>query len=364
MNEFMEKIKGLSKRVSSIIDGIQNEESTKTSAILPLFQIMGYDVFNPNEFLPEFHADVGIKKGEKVDYAILKDGEPLILIEAKPIYDDLMKHDSQLFRYFGTTKAKFGILTNGIIYKFFTDLDEPNKMDSNPFFIFNLLEPRDSKVAELHKFRKNEFDVDNILNTASELRYTHEIKELLRNEIDNPTDEFVQFFLNHIYQGRKTQKVIESFREVVKKSMNNFINEKVNDKLQAALNNSYAETAVSKVETETEEVEDVEEVEEKDEEPEIITTEEEIEGYVHVKIILKEIINPERVYYRDNLSYFNILIDDNIRRWVCRLGLNNSKKWIQFNDGNKTNYKIDSLQDIYSYKEQIIQIANKFVNES
>lgn len=95
---------------------------------MPFFSLLGYDVFDPHEFIPEFTADVGIKKGEKVDYAITKDGKPIILIEAKWCGDNLEKHGSQLFRYFGTTSAKFGILTNGIIYKFYTDLDESNKM--------------------------------------------------------------------------------------------------------------------------------------------------------------------------------------------------------------------------------------------
>lgn len=355
MDEFVEKIKSLSKRVSAMIGDIQTEESTKTSVIMPFFQIMGYDVFNPKEFLPEFTADVGIKKGERVDYAIMQDGEPVILIEAKPITDDLKKHDSQLFRYFGTTSAKFAILTNGKEYKFYTDLDEANKMDTKPFFIFDLLEFRDNKIAELHKFRKSDFDIDNILNTASELRYTNEMKEVLNKEVESPSDEFVQFFLNHVYEGRKTQNVIDSFRGVVRKSVNQFINEKVNDKLQAALNNSNNEVASAKADTNG--------AEKKHEtsEASIVTTEEEIEGYVHVKMILKDVIDPERIHYRDNLSYFNILVDNNIRKWICRLGLNTSSKWIQLNDENKSNYKISSLQDIYLYKEEIIEVASKYI---
>jgi hypothetical protein len=352
--EFVEKIKRFSERVSSIIDSIQNEESTKTSIILPFFQILGYDVFNPQEFLPEFTADVGIKKGERVDYAILKDGEPLILIEAKPINDDLKKHDSQLFRYFSSTKAKFAILTNGVIYKFFTDLDETNKMDSKPFFVFHLLELRENNIAELQKFRKNVFDIDNILNTASELRYTNDIKELLKKEIESPSDEFIVFFLSHIYEGRKTQNVIDSFRTIVKKSINQFITERVNDKLQAALDTSKAEAASPKTDHEGN-------AELKDK-GEIVTTEEEIEGYVHVKMILKDVIDPERIYYRDNLRYLNVLIDDNIRKWVCRLLFNTSNKRIQLNDDLKTQYKINSLEDIYLYKDQIIEVANKFLD--
>ena len=131
--DFIDQLKQFSKRVDSLKGSISTEEATKTAVIMPFFAMLGYDVFNPQEFVPEFTADVGIKKGEKVDYAIIQDGEPVILIECKSISENLNKHDSQLFRYFGTTSAKFAILTNGMEYRFYTDLDNPNKMDESPF---------------------------------------------------------------------------------------------------------------------------------------------------------------------------------------------------------------------------------------
>lgn len=131
--DFNETIKQFSKRAATIKDTASTEEATKMSLIVPLFQILGYDVFNPAEFCPEYTADVGIKKGEKVDYAILENGSPSMLIECKSCTEQLDKHSSQLFRYFGTTPAKFGILTNGLIYRFYTDLEESNKMDLVPF---------------------------------------------------------------------------------------------------------------------------------------------------------------------------------------------------------------------------------------
>ena len=137
--DFIDQIKQFAKRVETLRDSIQTEEATKTSIIMPFFAMLGYDVFNPLEFTPEFIADVGIKKGEKVDYAIIKNGEPVILIEAKSTNKKLERHDSQLFRYFGTTKAKFAILTNGITYRFYTDIEETNKMDKEPFLEFNII---------------------------------------------------------------------------------------------------------------------------------------------------------------------------------------------------------------------------------
>ena len=124
--EFDEKIKDFIKRIKNLKQVITNEEATKTSLIMPFFSLLGYDVFNPNEFIPEYIADVGIKKGEKVDYAITIDNQVIILIEAKSVNENLKKHDSQLFRYFGTTTSKLAILTNGFEYKFYTDLEETN----------------------------------------------------------------------------------------------------------------------------------------------------------------------------------------------------------------------------------------------
>ncbi|WP_201317836.1 type I restriction endonuclease [Paenibacillus sp. EPM92] len=356
MDNFPELIKSLSKRVEKIKDSILTEEATKTSIIMPFFQALNYDVFNPEEFLPEFVADVGIKKGEKVDFAIIQNGVPIILIEAKSINEQLQKHDSQLFRYFGTTKAKFAILTNGIVYRFYTDLEEQNKMDTLPFFEFNLLDVRDNQIAELYKFRKENFNIDSIFNTASELKYTNEIKQFLTKQWENPSDEFIAFILSEVYQGKKTKQVIEKFAGVVKKSLKQFVNDTLNDTLKVAIANTNAE-----IKPVTNEVAVTSAVEDEQEKPQIVTTEEEIEGYVTIKLLLSDTIDPSRVFYRDNLSYLNVLIDDNIRKWICRLGFNSSNnKYIQLNDENKTIFNISKVSDILQYKQQIIETAKKF----
>ena len=190
--EFEEKVKEFIKKIENLKKFISTEEATKTSLIMPFFQLLGYDVFNPNEFIPEYVADVGIKKGEKVDYAINLNGIVTILIEAKSINENLQKHDSQLFRYFGTTSARLAILTNGINYKFFTDLEEPNKMDTTPFLEINLLGSKDNDLTELKKFCKDNFDINNIINTASNLKYASSIEKILSEEFSNPSDEFIK----------------------------------------------------------------------------------------------------------------------------------------------------------------------------
>lgn len=355
LNSFHEKLKSLSNRVQKLKDSIYTEEATKTSVIMPFFQLLDYDVFNPEEFIPEFTADVGIKKGEKVDYAILKNGSPIILIEAKSIQENLDNHSSQLFRYFSTTKAKFAILTNGIIYRFFTDLDEPNKMDSTPFFEFNLFDIRDNQVPELFKFRKDNFNIDNILTTASELKYTNEIKQFLAKQWETPSNDFVALILSEIYPGKKTRQVLERFNGLVRKSLKQFVNDMVNDKLKAALANTTKEQQESNIEHQDEVAASIEET------PKIETTTEELEGYAIVKLILKDIVDVDRVYYRDNLSYFNILLDNSIRKWICRLGFNSNNKYIQLNDDQKTIINITRPMDILEYKDKIIEITKKFI---
>ncbi len=217
LEKFQDNLKQLGKRVIELKDSIGTEEATKTSLIMPFFATLGYDLFNPTEFVPEFTADVGIKKGEKVDYAIVLDGKPTILIEAKSINQQLTKHDSQLFRYFGTTTSKFGILTNGEEYKFFTDLDEPNKMDLTPFLTINITKIKDNQIPELAKFHKDNFDVDKITSSAAELKYLSSLKSYLTSELNEPSDNFVKYLLGEIYEGMKTKQTIEKFKPIIKK---------------------------------------------------------------------------------------------------------------------------------------------------
>jgi hypothetical protein len=351
---FGDKIRTLSNRLHKLRDSIHTEEATKTSVIMPFFAALDYDIFNPEEFVPEYTADIGIKKGEKVDYAILKNGEPILLIEAKAITEKLNKHDSQLFRYYAATKARFAILTNGVLYRFYTDLDETNKMDANPFFDFNLLDPRDTHILELYKFRKDAFNVDDILTTASELKYTSAIKKFLSEQWESPSDELVTLIISDIYQGKRTKQVVDKFQPLVKTSLKQFVNDMVNDKLKAALTNS-SEAVTPVYENANNDL-----VASVSEEPQIVTTPEEIEGYATIKLLLKDVVDIERIGFRDNLSYFNILLDNNIRKWVCRLHLNGSNKSIQFNDEERTYAVIAKPIDLFEHKQKLEEIVKRF----
>lgn len=345
-------IKLVGKRVAELSENITNEEQTKNAFIMPFFQALGYDIFNPLEFVPEFTADVGIKKGEKVDYAIILDGVPQILIECKSITENLTKHDSQLFRYFGTTKSKFGILTNGREYKFFTDLDEPNRMDTTPFLTVDITDIKENQFIEIIKFHKENFDIDNIVSSASELKYLNNLKTFLTENIVTPSDSFLRYLTSEIYEGRVTQNILNTFSPIIVKGFNQFITERVNEKLSAALNTS-VETKVTTEVVKTE-VEDVESVE-----YEVMTTPAELEVYTVVKMLAKDVITPDRVYYRDNRSYFNVLIDDNIKKWVLRYRSNSKKSTIEIRD--KGIFPVSTPLEVANYSKDIIEVIKSFL---
>ncbi len=353
---FNEELFELAKRVASVKPNIMTEEATKMSMIVPFFQLLGYDVFNPLEFCPEYTADVGIKKVEKVDYAIIINNEPVILIECKSCTDSLDRHSSQLFRYFGTTSAKFGILTNGIIYKFYTDLDESNKMDLTPFLEINLENLKDSLIPSLKKFCKPEFDKDNIFSVASELKYTNLIKDLLKSELENPSDDFARFILSSTYEGLKTQKIIDSFKPIIKKSFNSFINELLNQKISSALNNENEKNAA-----------ETPAPGEQPDEPasKIVTTEAELQGFFIIRGLLAGTVDINDIAHRDTESYFGILYKNNNRKPICRLSLDGKRMQLLIPDENKNFERIylESLNDIYQYRERLIAVALRYLQQ-
>ncbi|BAL83663.1 hypothetical protein SELR_19550 [Selenomonas ruminantium subsp. lactilytica TAM6421] len=351
--DFIDKIKQFSARINTMKDNISTEEATKTSMIMPFFQILGYDVFNPLEFVPEYTADFGIKKGEKVDYAIMgEDNQPLILIEAKWCGEPLDKHSSQLFRYFSTTPAKFGILTNGIIYRFYTDLDESNKMDDRPFLEFDILNIKEPLIPELKKFQKQAFDIEAITNSASELKYSSQIRQIFNEQLANPDDVFVKYILSKVYDGLKTQKVIDSFRPIVKKAFAQFVNEMINDRLKTALKTE----GEKQIEDEQTDESISNELIEKSK---IITTKEEVESFFIIKTLLHSSLEGHEITYKDTETYFSILIDNNTRKWICRLYLSEKRKF--FVTPDKEKYQLDSIDGLYNYKDQLIKIAARYI---
>lgn len=357
--DFKDEIKQFGDRVEKLKAQINTEEATKNAFIMPFIKALGYDVFNPLEVVPEFVADIGIKKGEKVDYAIFMNGQPSILVECKHWGENLDVHNSQLFRYFHTTKAKFGLLSNGVIYRFYTDLVEKNKMDEKPFLEFNVTDIKDNQIEELKKFHKSYFDVDNIVNTASELKYMNELKTFINTEFQNPTEGFVKHFAKQAYPGMLTAKLMEQFTALTRKSIQQYINDLITERLKSALKKENAN------EQKTTEQEALATADLTSPESKVETTADELEGFMIVKTILRQKIASSRIVYRDAQSYFAILLDDNNRKTICRLYLNGAKKYFAFIDEQKKEIRneISTLDDIFNFAELLHKIVAAYDTE-
>lgn len=359
--EFAEKLNSLSVKIRQQGASIQTEEATKNAFVMPFIHaVLGYDVFDPSEVIPEYVCDVGTKKGEKIDYAILKNGDIQILIECKKIGEPLsLNHASQLFRYFHVTNARIAILTNGRIYKFFTDLDAPNKMDEKPFLELDLLDIDEHVVPELLKLTKTAFDVESIVNAAGELKYVSQIKKLLTGLMTNPDEDFIKFVASRVYEGAVTQKVRELFSELTRKASTQFLNDQANDRLKSAISGSPTSAVPPTLEATPSNVAEPEE----DTGEKVVTTEEEIEGFMIVKAIVRSAVDVKRVAIRDNQSYCGVLLDDNNRKPICRLHFNRSQKYLGIfdNDKNENRIPINCVDDIYSHSENLLNTTKSYL---
>lgn len=352
--DFADGLRELSNRIPQQLAHISTEEATKNALVLPFLSALGYNVFDPREVTPELTADVGTKKGEKVDYAVMRDGEPIMLIEVKCTGTSLDKcHASQLYRYFSVTSARFGVLTNGVAYRFFSDLDAPNKMDGKAFLEVDLTRLEDGQVGQLKKFTKSTFDVDGILETASDLKYTGEIKKILAQEMVEPSEDLVKLFAKRVYSGHVTKAVKEQFEAITRRALHEFVSDRVRDRLTSALNQE-TETrgADEEVAASAQSVED----------DEIETTAQELEGYYVVRGILSEVVDPKRVVMRDVRSYCGILLDDNNRKPICRLHFNTAQKYIGLFDEAKTETRepIDEITEIYRFAKRLKETAERY----
>lgn len=358
--DFIDQLRVLSSRISSTKNIIQTEEATKNAMVMPFIQILGYNPFDPLEVTPELIADVGTKKGEKVDYAILKDGKPIIIFECKRSGGDLnISHASQLFRYFHVTAARFGVLTNGLVYRFFTDLEQPNKMDEKPFFEFNILDFKDRDVEELKKFAKATYDLDTILTTANDLKYTRSIQQKLAEWISSPSEELVRLVSADLLGSKRfTQATKDQFTAITKRAFEQLIGEKINERLKGAMTSEQAPVVVAAAAAEP-----APSVEQPSE-PQVVTSAEELEAFYAVRAILREIVPSRRVTIRDAQSYCAILLDDNNRKPICRLRFNNAPKLRLgiFNERKEEEIvSLDCVDDIFNFSDRLKAAVSSYI---
>lgn len=363
--DFKDQVVRLSDNIKKQKDKIATEEATKNAFIMPMIAALGYDVFNPFEVVPEMDCDLIKKKGEKIDYAIMKDENPILLIECKHCKQDLNLHDTQLQKYFVASKARFGVLTNGIEYRFYTDLEKINIMDEKPFLIVNMLDLSDADIEQLKKFHKSYYNEEDVLSTANELKYTTEIKSILNNEFASPTAEFVRFFARQAYtSGQITSKVIDMFTPLVKKSITSVINDIISDRLNTAIKNSEQTSDSLQTIDNTSINTSTEDTEEKlpdgvvymDKESGVVTTQEELDAYNIVRSILRKSVDVSRITYKDYKSYFVVNIDNSQWFWICRVSIGARKKQIGIPvDQYKSCewIQIDNMDDIFKYADRL-----------
>lgn len=358
--DFIDQLRILASRIVNTRTMIQTEEATKNAMVMPFIQALGYNVFDPLEVTPELVADVGTKKGEKVDYAILRDGKPIMLFECKKCGGDLnINHAGQLFRYFHVTEARFSVLTNGLVYRFFTDLEQPNKMDEKPFFEFNILDFKERDVEELKKFAKSAFDLDTILTTANDLKYTRAIQTKLAELVANPSEDFVRLLSADLLGSKRfTPAVRDQFTTISKRAFEQFIGERINERLKGAM----SPESVTISDKPAAVVQDEPSVAN---EPVIVTSSEELEGFHTVRAIIRNLVPTKRVVMRDAQSYCAILLDDNNRKPICRLRFNNTQKLKLgvFNaQKEEEQVSLESVDDIYNYAEQLLATVASYVD--
>jgi len=341
------RILELQKRTIEHREVLLTEEAAKTALVMPFLQSLGYDVFNPSEVVPEFTADVGTKKGEKVDYAICNGGKVTILIECKPSTSELnINHAAQLFRYFSVTDARLAVLTNGVNYQFYSDVEKPNKMDDKPFFTFSMDAIKPNDIRTLEKFGKSGFDIEKIVQEAGSL----EIQSLLRKEIEKefaePSEDFIRIMASRVHDGRLTPAVKESFGRMLGATIGLVIRDLVNDRLSNALNASSppigTDDATDAVGSETTE-------------EGVVTTQDEISGFHIIQAIASRLIDPKRVIIRDAKSYCAILLDDNNRKTIARMHFNGiTTKYLgTFTGKDEQRNLISELTQIYQFAPQI-----------
>lgn len=351
MADLIDDIRSIALKIEKTKDLVGTEEATKNAFVMPFITALGYDVFDPSEVTPELVADVGVKKGEKIDYAILQAGKPIMIFECKHHGANLdNEHASQLYRYFACTECRVAVLTNGVEYRFFTDLENSNRMDSKPFLVFKVTDFPDELLPEVKKFVKSAFNLDSVLSTANELKYTREIKQLLVKQLQDPSDDFVRFCAAGIGVTRMSQSVRAQFSVLTKKAMSEFVSDRLGEKLKAALGNT------STVNMTVPEAPAPEVTLEDPRENLIQTTVEELEAFYIIKSILHEVVDLKRVVSRDQQSYFGILLDDSNRKPIVRLRFNSKKQKhlsLILADKSEERVPISHIDEIYQYADRI-----------
>jgi len=349
--ELEAKLADLAKVVRDHREVLLTEQAAKTALVMPFLQALGYNVFNPSEVIPEFTCDVGTKKGEKVDYAICNGPSVMMLIECKPANVDLnVSNASQLFRYFSTTDARVAVLTNGVVYKFFSDIDAPNKMDDRPFFTMQIDTLRKSDIKTLERFTKSAFDIDRIVEEAGNLKMQSLVYRELQKEFQEPSEDLIRLIAARIHLGRLTPAVRDTFKNLIITSVSSLIRDRVTERLTSALSASNPSDDESDDDGGQEAV---------------FTTEEEIAGFNIVRAIGSKAVDPRRIVMRDAKSYCAVLLDDNNRKPIVRLHFNSptARHIGTFVGKEETRHPISDPVELYQHGDAILAQVRRLAEQ-
>lgn len=356
-----QSVANLARKVNELKPIIETEEATKTAFIIPFISdVLGYDVTDPREVIPEYTADVGTKKGEKVDFAIKQGDDFRFLIECKKVGVPLdLNHANQLVRYFNVTDTEFAILTNGEVYEFYTQLDRANRMDEKPFLTLDLSNIDARVFQHLEKITKPNFDAQAVMAMAEELKYVSELRKVVAREFKEPSTELVRLFAAQVTSQRMTSQAIEKFTALTHTAMTQYVRDEVNRRLRSA--QDLEDPTVADVPSEEPTAA---------KEPEapndgIVTTEKELEAFGIIRAICCSEVPASEIYIRDAKSYCAILYRDNNRKPITRLLFDRQvPRIVLFSpDGDQENIDIpNGIEEIYRYADKLRERVRALAN--
>lgn len=348
-------VNALATKVHDLKSIIETEEATKTAFIIPFIStVLGYDVSDPREVIPEYTADVGTKKGEKVDFAIKSGDDFRFLIECKKVGEPLsLNHANQLVRYFNITDTEFAILTNGEIYQFYAQLDAANRMDERPFMVLDLSSIDARLFPHLEMCTKNQFDSDTIAANAEELKYVSELRKAVASELKEPSADFVKMLASRVTSRRMTASNMELFTRLSTTACSQYLRDETSRRLRSAQDLEESAPAVSTI-TGPEDATQTELAEEISDDG-IVTTDEERQAHDIIRAICCSEVPATDITMRDAKSYCAILFQDNNRKPIVRLQFDRKvPRIITFDeDKNETQHGLDAIEDIYKYADEL-----------
>ena len=333
------QIEALSAKLLLHREFLETEEAAKMALVVPLLGALGYDTSDPSEVRPEFTCDVASRRGEKVDYAICNGDKINILIECKPISAKLsLDNAHQLIRYFNTQEARLAVLTNGLIWKFYSDTERTNRMDEKPFYEFNLERPSKADYRILSHFEKQTFDIEKVVKLAEAMKSERAVMRSLEAELETPSDDFVKLIAREIHDGKRmTAQIVDRYRLAIQNAAKSIIRKRV----LGMLDSTESQAPEADINEPSSEIE---------------TTDIEIEGFHIVRAIGSQCVAPSRIVMRDAKSYCAILLDDNNRKPIVRLRFNsesNLKLGIFAESNDEVLVDLDDPQSIYQSAKAI-----------